>query len=211
MYTVALRPWIMFFWSEDGMLFLISWITFFPLVAWNVGCCEYFGITLPSVKTHFIWGQLRLVPAFCQCKGYKILLNVASALPAVLPFSGGVCEFSLQQLMLRAWPSWQCGRADVSPEEEGVELAPECPPRSCAGTSSSCAVRMQPSGGDTALALGLALGPALGPCGAPGHESHGALIRTDITHHDTTDPMRQKCHGLFWKCYLMLISLCIRH
>lgn len=40
------------------------------------------------------------------------------------PQASGLWPLSLQQ---RAWPSWQCGRADVSPEEEGFKLAQECP------------------------------------------------------------------------------------
>lgn len=53
-------------------------------------------------------------------------------------------------------------------------------------------------------------GVAPGPAGSWARSS-GALIRTDITHHNATGPPRQKGHGLFWKCYLMLISLYIGH
>lgn len=87
-------------------------------------------------------------------------------------------------LILCARPSWQCGWADVSPEEERFKLAQACPPGLCAGASSSCGVRVHPSGGVHSSGVGEGGGLpvllwhllqhwlAFGPRAAAGHESH---------------------------------------
>lgn len=122
------------------MIFLISWIIFFPLTAWNVGCYEYFVFTLPPMKTRSIWGQLGLVPDLLESlsvQGQQNPVEYGFHPSICAPILHRVCDFSLQQFPLSAGPAWQRGRAAVSAEEERFKLAQEWPPELCAGTSRS--------------------------------------------------------------------------
>lgn len=145
------------------MPWFFSYLELFSFHSWH-GMWVPMGISaslcLPwrhiSCEASWIWCQT--FQAVYQCKGNKILLRMASTFPVVLPFSTGlwsvtslsaaICTTCLASLAM-----WKI--RDVSPEEEDFKLAQECPPGFCAGTSNSCAVRIQPpEGGDTALVLG---------------------------------------------------------
>lgn len=137
-----------------------------------------------SYEASWVWCQT--FQAVYPCKDNKILLNMASTFQLCFPSpqASGLWPLCSNALILCARPSWQCGRADVSPEEERFKLAQACPPGLCAGASSSCGVRVHPSGGAHSSGVGEGGGLpvllwhllqhwlAFGSRAAAGHESH---------------------------------------
>lgn len=132
---------------------------------------------------------------------------MAFTLPVVLSFS--ICISSLTSfpaaIHTTCWPTWQRGRADMSPEQEHFNLAQTYPPGSCAGVSSSCAVKIEPCGEGTQVwCWGCCEGAPvpLWPCGWAGSTPGRGL-------HPKTLTPRPPCSGRVVKT-IQTIIFCSR-
>lgn len=189
-----------------------SYLELFSLHSWHgmwAAMSILASLCLPwrHISSEASWVWCQTFQAVYQRQEDKILLDVASPLPAVLPSRGNLRSVPspLQQLALRARPS-RSVESWGSPEDGGFNQQENALPDPVLWGHPLCRGTPLRGGGAVRGHPGVAPGPA-----GSWARSSGALIRTDITHHNATGPPRQKGHGLFWKCYLMLISLYIGH